>query len=248
MAGLHWWPTAARATLGRRRLRGLHRPCPQTALKPRCCSISTAPWWTRPPTSTAPPTACARGTASASCPSSASGRRSPAGRARCSSSASRSSTARAREALLEPFLALYRDDLCRDSGLFAGMEGVLEGLAERRVPWGIVTNKPRFLAEPLLAALGLDGRAAVMLCGDCLPVRKPDPAPVLAACAALGVAPESVWFVGDDERDVQAGRAARCRTAIATWGYVPEPEVYRAWGGDRILARPAELLELFAEG
>lgn len=149
-----------------------------------------------------------------------------------------------REQLVEPFLRFYREEVHRESRLFPGMEAVLAALAARGVPWGIVTNKPRFLTEPLLAALSLKPAPAVLLCGDCLPVRKPDPAPVLAACAFLERRPGSVWFVGDDERDVQAGRAAGCRTAVAAWGYVPAPESYRDWGSDRILARPEELLSV----
>lgn len=149
-----------------------------------------------------------------------------------------------RERLIEPFLALYREDLCRESRLFPGIEAVLAGLGARGLPWGIVTNKPRFLTEPLLAALPLGDAPAVLFCGDCLPVRKPDPAPVLAACSALGLNPGLVWFVGDDERDVLAGRAAGCRTAVAGWGYVPEVEVYRAWGSERVLGRPDEVLAL----
>lgn len=149
-----------------------------------------------------------------------------------------------REKLIEPFLNLYREDVYRDSRLFPGIERVLTALAARGMPWGIVTNKPRFLAEPLLAALPLATAPAVLFCGDCLPVRKPDPAPVLAACGVLGRPPGVVWFVGDDERDVQAGRAAGCRTAVAAWGYVPAGGGYLRWGGDRVLARPEEVLKL----
>jgi phosphoglycolate phosphatase len=153
-----------------------------------------------------------------------------------------------RESLVEPFLALYREDVCRESRLFPGIETVLAALGERGLPWGIVTNKPRFLTEPLLAALPLAAAPAVLFCGDCLPVRKPDPAPVLAACAVLGRSPLAVWFVGDDERDVQAGRAAGCRTAVAGWGYVPGAGACLQWGSERVLERPDQLLALLEGG
>lgn len=145
---------------------------------------------------------------------------------------------------LARFLALYRERICVHSALYPGIAQVLAHIERSRIPWGIVTNKPGYLTAPLLAQMGLDGRSAVLVCGDTLPLRKPDPAPVLHACRALGVAPESVLLVGDDERDIQAARAAGAVSAIAEWGYIGAQATPASWGADHSLAQPVDLLQL----
>jgi len=147
---------------------------------------------------------------------------------------------------LARFLALYRERICVHSALYPGMGAVLELLQRTRTPWGIVTNKPRYLTAPLLAAMGLDERAAVVVSGDTLPLRKPDPAPVLHACNVLDVAPGAVLLVGDDERDIQAARAAGVASAIAAWGYIGAASDPAGWGADYLLRHPLDLLELLA--
>ena len=147
---------------------------------------------------------------------------------------------------LARFLALYRERICVHSALYPGMEAVLELLQRMRMPWGIVTNKPGYLTTPLLVAMGLDQRAAVVVSGDTLPLRKPDPAPVLHACGILAVAPGSVLLVGDDERDIQAARAAGASSAVAAWGYLGAASDPAAWGADHTLRHPLDLLNLLA--
>ena len=117
-----------------------------------------------------------------------------------------------RERLYQEYLRRYADRLCLASRLFEGMEevlGVIEGLG---LPWGIVTNKPQALTDALLQGLGLAERSAVTLGGDALPQRKPHPAPLLRAAEVMGVDPRCCVYVGDNVRDIDAGRAAGMRT------------------------------------
>jgi len=116
------------------------------------------------------------------------------------------------------------------------------------VPWGVVTNKPGWLTEPLLAGLGLAARAACVVSGDTLSRRKPDPAPLLHACATLGAAPARSVYVGDDERDVVAGRAAGMRTLVALFGYIGTDRAPAHWGATALVARPEDIWQHLAPG
>lgn len=147
------------------------------------------------------------------------------------------------EARVERFLAIYARDMGRDSHPFPGVPGLLDALQAAGVPWGIVTNKAAFLAEPLLERLGLAGRSAAIVCGDTLPQRKPDPAPVRLACERAGMDPVRAVFVGDDRRDVQAGRAAGLATVAVTWGYLDGGDPH-AWDADAVVDDAAALATL----
>ncbi len=120
---------------------------------------------------------------------------------------------------------------------------LLARLAADAIPWGIVTNKPGWLARPMLAQLQLSARCAALVTGDCLAVKKPDPAPVLRACELVGVDAAACVFVGDDLRDVQAGGAAGLRTIAAAWGYLDGGDPH-AWGADHVSAAPLDLLDV----
>lgn len=148
----------------------------------------------------------------------------------------------ARDALLTPFLAHYGEALAVDSVAFAGVEPLLAALEARGVPWGIVTNKPEALARGVVAGFGWSTRCAVLVGGDTLPVRKPDPAPLQLACARLGIAAAQALYVGDDERDILAARAAGMPVVAALWGYRAPDEDPRAWGADFDCADADELL------
>jgi N-acetyl-D-muramate 6-phosphate phosphatase len=148
-----------------------------------------------------------------------------------------------RAALVERFLTLYSGDLCGASRLFDGMAATLEWVEQHALPWGIVTNKPGWLARPLLESLGLAARAGCLVSGDCLPERKPHPRPLLHAAQLLARAPSACVYVGDDLRDVQAGQAAGMQTLVARWGYVPPDQVPADWNADVYLDSPRELLE-----
>jgi len=119
---------------------------------------------------------------------------------------------------------------------------LLDELASRSLPWGIVTNKATRYAEPVVQGLGLARRTTVLVCGDTTPHAKPHPAPLLEAAARLGVAAEDCIYVGDDLRDVQAGRAAGMRTVAVTWGYLGLGEAVDDWGADLVIESPQELL------
>jgi phosphoglycolate phosphatase len=141
---------------------------------------------------------------------------------------------------LPRFLDLYSVNMAQHTRLYDGMPEVLALLEARGIAWGIVTNKPGWLTRPLLDQLSLHERCAVVVSGDCLPVRKPDPAPVLHACALAGIDAGTCVFVGDDLRDVQAGRAAGTRTIAAAWGYLNGGDPH-AWGADHVVDRPSAL-------
>jgi len=147
------------------------------------------------------------------------------------------------EALQRQFLQLYREQLTLETRLFPGFETVLPALEASRIPWGIITNKPGWLTEPLLTALGLYGRAACVLSGDSLPVRKPHPLPLLTAAERIGVAPERCAYVGDALRDMQAARAAGMTGLAARYGYIGAGELTVQWPVTAWIDSPLELLE-----
>jgi phosphoglycolate phosphatase len=144
-------------------------------------------------------------------------------------------------AMREEFLMLYAQDLCRETTLFDGMDALLAGLESRGLKWGIVTNKAEWLAKPLVARLGLNGRCACVVGGDTTGRLKPDPAPLLAASAALGVEPSACCYVGDDRRDVDAGRAAGMRTIAVRYGYL-NGGVPDDWDADVVVDCPSDVL------
>ena len=147
------------------------------------------------------------------------------------------------EALRDEFLALYERGLLQQTAVFDPMVPVLQELEAAGLPWGIVTNKAERFTHPVVRGLGLDRRAGAVVCGDTTPHAKPHPAPLLEAARRIGVAPEACVYVGDDLRDVQAGRAAGMATLAAAWGYLGQGEAIEAWGADALLESPAELLK-----
>ncbi len=140
------------------------------------------------------------------------------------------------------FLELYRDAIAVKTALFPGMAEVLAHLEAAAIPWGVVTNKPGWLTEPLLQALGLWSRAGCVVSGDTLSTRKPDPEPLLYACAQVGAAPAQSLYVGDAERDVQAGKRAGMITLVAGFGYLGDADRPREWAADGFLEQPGDLL------
>lgn len=148
-----------------------------------------------------------------------------------------------REALVPPFLAIYREQLARHGAPFDGVEALLSAIEASGSRWGIVTNKPESLARALLPLLGWEARCAVLVGGDTLPARKPDPLPLLHAAQALGVAPRDCAYVGDDERDIIAARAAGMPAVVALWGYRPGDDDPATWQGDALAETPRELLD-----
>lgn len=139
-------------------------------------------------------------------------------------------------------LEIYSARLAVGTRLFEGCQQVLDGLAERGLAWGIVTNKPGFLTTPLLAALGLDACAGCVVSGDTLPERKPHPAPLLLAASQLSLPPAACLYVGDAERDVQASRAAGMPVLVARYGYLGPEDDPQSWQADGHIDAPLEIL------
>ncbi len=147
------------------------------------------------------------------------------------------------EPLRRRLLELYRADLATHTRLFPGMESVLQDMERRGIAWGVVTNKPAWLTEPLMAAMGLADRAACVVSGDTTGNSKPHPEPLLHACRQAGAEPGHSLYVGDAPRDIEAGRAAGLRTLVALFGYLAPGDQPESWGADGAIGRPEELLE-----
>ena len=148
------------------------------------------------------------------------------------------------DALREEFLRRYETRMTQSTVVFPDVLPLLAALGKRGVQWGIVTNKAERFAQPLVAWLGLREQAAALVCGDTTPHSKPHPAPLLEAARRIGVDPSDCLYVGDDCRDVEAGRAAGMGTIVAGWGYLGAGEPVSVWGADRVVERPDELLAL----
>lgn len=147
------------------------------------------------------------------------------------------------ETLRQEYLDHYASNLDTHSRTFPGMDSVLAQLEARRIPWGVVTNKPGYLTQPLLDALGLSARSACIVSGDTTVRRKPHPDPLLHACAILRQPPPHVLYVGDAERDVKAGSSAGMRVLVATFGYLGADDRPEAWGASALITTPEEILD-----
>lgn len=145
------------------------------------------------------------------------------------------------EALRDEFHDHYLTRLLQETRTFDSALRVLDALDRHGLPWGIVTNKAMRFAEPLVQGLGLQ-RSAVLVAGDTTPHAKPHPAPLLEAARRLGCRPQDCVYVGDDARDVVAGRAAGMHTLAAAWGYLGAGQPPDAWGADAVLADADALL------
>ena len=141
------------------------------------------------------------------------------------------------------FLDIYGADIAVDTDLFEGMYPLLEDLESHHIPWGIVTNKPRWLSESLLNALNLTQRCAVLVCPEDVTNTKPDPEPMYLAAQQIDIAPEQCIYVGDHPRDIDAGRHAKMYTILAAYGYLPlqYKDDLSAWHADHIVNNVAEL-------
>ena len=146
-------------------------------------------------------------------------------------------------ALRDEFLDNYERARFPRTDLFDGVAAMLAALEAAGLRWGIVTNKVARFTEPLVARLGLAQRAGAVVCGDTTPHAKPHPAPLLHAARALGLDPTACLYVGDDLRDIQAGRAAAMGTIAAAWGYCADTTP-ASWQADVVIAHPRELAGL----
>lgn len=145
-------------------------------------------------------------------------------------------------ALRDSFLKNYETSIAVHSRLFDGITELLAGLQEKRIVWGIVTNKVTQLTTQLVPKIGLD-QAACVVCGDTTDHPKPHPAPLIEAAKRIGIPAEHCWYVGDDLRDIQAGQAAGMQTVAAGWGYCGDA-LPTTWNADMLAESPQQLFEL----
>jgi len=149
-----------------------------------------------------------------------------------------------RNALVPAFLAAYEASVATHSTPFAGIDAVLDAIETAGSRWGIVTNKPYYLAKAVVASMQWSERCQVLIGGDTLPRKKPDPDQLLLACDALGVVAGDCVYVGDDERDIIAAQRAGMKSVAALWGYREAHEDPRAWHPDVLVDAPADLLRV----
>lgn len=147
------------------------------------------------------------------------------------------------ERLRDRFLDIYAENLYLDTALFPGMTAVLAYLETHGFPWGIVTNKPAYLTDPLVQSLGLEQRAACIISGDTTDQRKPHPKPLLLACEQADTPPAHCLYVGDASRDIEAGLAAGMQTLIALYGYIDETQQPTQWGAHGSINDPREIVD-----
>ena len=145
--------------------------------------------------------------------------------------------------MIREFLDVYEEELGRHGEPFAGVAELLAAIEAAGSRWGIVTNKPEYLARQVLPKLGWDSRSAILVGGDSLPERKPHPLPLLHAAQAVGVGIADCAYVGDDERDIAAARAAGMHAIVALWGYRLPDDDPLAWGADAQAASARDLLD-----
>ena len=131
---------------------------------------------------------------------------------------------------------------------FEGVAQLIDSLQSAAMPWGVVTNKSMRFTDPLTRQMPLFARAGAIVSGDTTPHAKPHPAPLLEAAARIGLAPEHFVYVGDDERDIIAGRAAGMKTVAACYGYLGASSETGHWQADAQINSPLELLQLLGRG
>ncbi len=139
-------------------------------------------------------------------------------------------------------LEIYHQNLARQTTLFPGIENLLRWIEAHDMRWGVVTNKPAWLTDPLMAQLSLHTRAACIVSGDTTANHKPHPEPMLYACRQTGCAADQCLYIGDAQRDIEAGRRAGMKTLAALYGYIADHETPHTWGADAMIAHPDEAI------
>ncbi|MEA3243501.1 MAG: HAD-IA family hydrolase [Pseudomonadota bacterium] len=147
------------------------------------------------------------------------------------------------EPLKKQLLAYYQAHIAEQTTLFPGMSEVLNSIEQQRINWGVVTNKPAWLTEPLMDALDLTRRATTIVSGDTVDERKPHPAPLLYACKVIGSKPDSCLYIGDAERDIEAGLNAGMPTLVAMFGYLMAEDKPETWGATASIEQPSDILD-----
>ncbi len=143
----------------------------------------------------------------------------------------------------EEFFRIYENRLTQLTSAFDGVAHMLQVLQQRGLPWGIVTNKSSRFTDPLVRQMALLSPAAVVISGDTTPHPKPHPEPLFEAARRLRMDPTQCWYVGDDERDIVAGKAAGMQTLAATYGYLGASAEWQLWGAHDAIHQPQGLLK-----
>lgn len=146
-------------------------------------------------------------------------------------------------ALQQRFLEIYQANLSRETALFDGMDKVLNNIEQQGLPWGIITNKPSFLTQPVVDALGLSARTNCIVSGDTTAHSKPHPAPMTYACDIINIPPEQCLYIGDAKRDIDAGKSVNMQTVAVRYGYLGKQDIIEDWHADEIISHPHELLQ-----
>ncbi|HFE38142.1 MAG TPA: HAD family hydrolase, partial [Gammaproteobacteria bacterium] len=144
-------------------------------------------------------------------------------------------------------LDVYLNNIARKTTLFPGIPQLLDTIEQSGLPWGVVTNKPGWLTNPLMAALALKKRAACIVSGDTTDNSKPHPKPLFYACDLAAIAPKQCIYVGDADRDIEAGKAAGMKTVAALFGYISEDDNPLDWKADVYINHPSELHPLLKQ-
>jgi len=145
------------------------------------------------------------------------------------------------ETLKKRYLEIYQDNIHINSCLFPGMEALLNTIESSGKKWGVVTNKPSWLTEPLLISMGLAERSGCMVSGDTTEQRKPHPEPMYHACDLIGIDASECVYIGDARRDIEAGNNANMKTIAASYGYIGDWENINDWGADIVISRPEDI-------
>ncbi|MCU4674485.1 HAD-IA family hydrolase [Catenovulum sp. 2E275] len=148
------------------------------------------------------------------------------------------------EPLRLQLLEYYQINISRYTQLFNGIKTCLNTLDNAHIPWAIVTNKPAFLTDSLVTFYPELTSSKINVSGDTLPMRKPNPEPLLFACEKMQINPDNAWYVGDAKRDIEAGNRANMLSIVANWGYTQDVIPVNQWQADLILEQPDELTEL----
>lgn len=141
------------------------------------------------------------------------------------------------------FLDIYSEQSTKRTLFFSGMEEVLSYLNDNNIAWGIVTNKPYWLSEPLINYFGIAEKCRCLVCGDSVKQRKPSPDPLLKACEIVAVAPAFSVYIGDTETDIIAAKAAGMHSVGAVYGYAPKESNPETWNADYLIHSPISIIE-----
>ncbi|MBE9526015.1 MAG: HAD-IA family hydrolase [Proteobacteria bacterium] len=147
------------------------------------------------------------------------------------------------ERLKNRLLTIYENNISTLTTLFDGMDSLLDTLEENNIVWGIVTNKPAWLTNPLMQQMGYSDKAATIVSGDTTAQRKPHPEPLFYACREMACEASDCIYVGDAERDIIAGNRAGMKTLTALFGYIEKDDIPEQWGADAMIQHPQEIAD-----